>query len=323
MDACSKMENADDMKDAIVLTGRGNCTFGFKGKAIQAAGAAAMVVVNNEAGNHHIPAPDAHNLPMSASMVQEQEGKLLIRTIQRGQPLNGAMVPVHCMAKSEVNKDAELCRPATLEDRKIAKNVLEGGWFTTPNGDRHEFLIANFGVRVPSHPVSVLTAEPQLACGELRNGEAVFGKAVVVPRGKCQFIEKAEHALAANVSMVIIANTETSLSRLGVEPRWRGLQIDVPVVMVSDRGGEALTALGPNEQVTFTLSSSVNKAAWEKLEGYRTGEAWARAEQDAEQERAALLEQVAGWPERAAAIEQGWELYSMSPRRKKKAKSEL
>lgn len=321
LDACDGLTNTEEMKDAIVLTTRGNCTFGHKAKAIEAAGGAAMVLVNNEPGNHHIPAPDAHDLPMSASMIQQQEGGLLINTIQRGQSLTGAMVPVHCIAKSEVNKESDLCQPSTPDDKKIVKAMMEGGWFTTPSGDRHEFLIANFGTRVPSTPVSVVAADPQLACGELRNGNAIRGKAVVIPRGKCQFIEKAEYGKHADASMVIIANTETTISRLGVEPRWRGLDIDVPVVMVTDKGGEALLALGADETVTFSLSTSVSKATWEKIEGFRTGEAWSRKEEHAEQEKSILLDQSAGWPERQEAVEQGWELYLMSPRRSKKANS--
>mmetsp|Transcript_33850 Transcript_33850/g.78168 ORF Transcript_33850/g.78168 Transcript_33850/m.78168 type:complete len:267 (+) Transcript_33850:46-846(+) len=86
-DACAAvLNNAEEIKkyDAIVVAKRGTCTFGTKGKNVLASGGAALVIVNNEPGNMHAPGPDAHDLKLSVSMVAEDEGNLLISSMEKG-----------------------------------------------------------------------------------------------------------------------------------------------------------------------------------------------------------------------------------------------
>lgn len=103
--------------------------------------------------------------------------------------------------------------------------------------------------------------------------------------------------------MLIIVNTETTLSRFGVEPRWRGLKIDIPVVMVTDIAGEKLKrAAEENSALRFTLSTSVSKSAWDDISRFTSGEAWARKREENEAILAAALEKHAGWEERQLAM---------------------
>jgi hypothetical protein len=52
-----------------------------------------------------------------------------------------------------------------------------------------------------------------------------LGRAVLVQRGGCSFIDKAKAVQAAGGAAVIIVNSHTGLSRFGVEPRWKGLGV--------------------------------------------------------------------------------------------------
>ena len=119
---------------------RGNCTFGSKGVRANEAGASALVLVNNEDGNHHIPAPDAHDLPMSVSMVARQDGELVLRSLQRGQHLTGALIPIHCTTESKVRVGNDLCQAATKADREIIAGMAHGGWITAGDVTVGEFF---------------------------------------------------------------------------------------------------------------------------------------------------------------------------------------
>jgi hypothetical protein len=160
---------------------------------------------------------------------------------------------------------------------------------------RLEFTLATFGVSVDTAAVSglpVAGASPPQGCGRLdasggltfeehlaltnataaalldaatraRNearlaGSAYGGKVVVLQRGGCSFIDKAKSAQAAGAAAVAIANSATHLSRFGVEPRWKGLGVHVPVLMVTDLGGAALLAAATRGGAArFTLSAQV------------------------------------------------------------------
>jgi len=311
-DGCSELPTS--VKNKIVVAHRGNCTFGTKGKIAHAAGAAALVLVNNVAGNQHVPGPDAHDLQFSVSMVAQDDGVLLAKALSDPMVvLTAAMVPIHCVSDSKTVQTSELCRPATSEDRRLTESIVVGGWASGEGtSDKHEFLIGKFGTKVPVTGLQVVEAEPANACKPLTND--VTGKAVIVQRGKCNFIDKAEKAVDAGAAMVIVANMHTSISRFGVEPRWRGLKIDVPTLMVTDQGAAALSKYGKEgKAVKFTLSSQVTEAVWAKVESYRDLSAWEgkKGKDKAELQLAVykgLVTEFVGWPERLAAVKEGYEL---------------
>lgn len=313
-DSCSQLPSS--VKNKIVVAHRGNCTFGTKGKIAHAAGAAALVLVNNEPGNQHVPGPDAHDLAFSVSMVAQDDGILLAKALSDPSVvLTSAMVPIHCVSDSKTVQTTELCRPASTEDRELTESLVVGGWASAEGtSEKYEFLIGKFGTKVPVTGLQVVEAEPANACKALTND--VAGKAVIVQRGKCNFIDKAEKAVEAGAAMVIVANMHTSISRFGVEPRWRGLKIDVPTLMVTDLGAAALSKYGKEgKTVKFTLSSQVTDAVWTKVESYRDLSAWeSKKGKDKGDMLLAvykgLVKEFAGWPERISAVKEGYELIS-------------
>jgi hypothetical protein len=163
------------------------------------------------------------------------------------------------------------------------------------SSSKHEFMLATFGVSVDTASatgLALVEANPPDACTLLASsGELTFeehleltnatasaqlsdstksaheaklqsseyrGKVVVVQRGGCAFIAKAKHAQAAGAAAIVIVNSATHVSRFGVEPRWKGLGIHVPVVMVTDLGGAALQAAAERgDTVRFTMSAQV------------------------------------------------------------------
>jgi hypothetical protein len=430
-DACGGLlddQGGDKYTGAIVFARRGNCTFSSKARVADKAKAAALVLVNNEAGNDHLSGPDAHDVGLSVSMVAQQDGELVLRVLEHasarakaaaaaaavkatttgggaankgaglgggGVHLTAAMVPIHCTEHSTVLDQRQLgndlCAPSTASEREFLKQPLEGGWISLLGdgggaGKKFEFMIATFGTSVPAGADNalevVVAGDPWDTCALLEGGGGLTyeafneqdaaarntstnggvqpaddvmgamepqaflnkegsskyaGKAVLIKRGGCPFIEKAKSAQAAGASAVLVANTHTGVSRFGVEPRWKGLGITIPVVMVTDLAGEALlkdAQSGGGAKVAFSLSKSVTARAWNEVDALREGDvqAWGvpkvpkknkkgaeASDGKAAAREAAVAEALtqtlkqrqasgvdAGWPEREAAVHQGF-----------------
>ena len=68
------------------------------------------------------------------------------------------------------------------------------------------------------------------------------GKIVLVRRGGCAFIKKAELIQNAGGAGMVLGGLAPYLVRMGVEPRWKGLSTAIPVAMVSKRAYGVLVA---------------------------------------------------------------------------------
>lgn len=104
-----------------------------------------------------------------------------------------------------------------------------------------------------TEPLELALAKPAEACAPIENH--VKGKIVIVRRGSCPFVKKAENVEAAGGVVAVLGSTTPYLLRMvnikhfimiiyfqlnyggvqGVEPRWKGLNTNIPVVMVSKR----------------------------------------------------------------------------------------
>lgn len=269
IDACSSMDKVK-YEGAIVVARRGKCTFSAKARIAAKAKVAAIILVNNEDGNDHLAGPDAHDVGISVSMIARVDGELLLGALQKRSagsgPLKGSMIPIHCAERSDALKSSlgsDLCAPTTASDRVFAKAPVEGGKFSiNKQKSKHEFMIATFGVVLDSAVnFDIILADPPTGCQLLKGGgdltfeqfvevkrdNATFeeteaaaasvykGKAVIVERGDCAFIDKAKILQAAGAGMIVVVNSETSLRRFGVEPRWKGLVVGAHHVRSSTR----------------------------------------------------------------------------------------
>ena len=119
-------------------------------------------------------------------------------------------------------------------------------------------------------------------------------------------------AWASNASMVIIVNSETSINRYGCEPRWKGLKVDIPALMVTDKGGEALVQM-QGQIVDFAASPKVRKTTWLTIDRYRDTTGWAKRKPEQKAQLKQLRKEHAEWPDRIAAIEMGYGLKTDGP----------
>ncbi len=321
-DACAPLTNAAHLTaDHVVLVNRGTCTYGTKAKNVMQTAASAIIIINNEPGLDHLPGPDAHDIEYSVVSIPQQEGQLLESLYDDGpsesgspfgRALHGYMVPINCE-----NSGAK-CVPATYDERRwIKESALDGGYIHVLN-EKHgvkaddkplEYLLAHFGTKV-SHaetPLQLAVARPAEACSTIEND--VKGKAVLVRRGGCPFVKKAEEVQAAGGRVVILGNSHPYIVRMGVEPRWKGLNTVVPVVMVSQRVYSVLVAESmatDDFQISLREDKHVNGTTWEPLEKLALGEGWPRSESYIEKKYAELKVEHAAWPDRSATVESAY-----------------
>jgi len=319
-EACSDLQNADKLtSDHVLLVHRGTCTYGQKAKFAQKTNASAIIIINNEPGLDHLPGPDAHDIQYSVVSIPQQEGQLLESVYDDGpatedgfgRALEGFMVPINC------ENSGARCVPATFEERRGVAELVEGGTvsLTTQAGQDAlkpdelplEYLLAHFGSKITHESLSMnlIVAKPAEACGPLEND--VRGKAVLVRRGSCPFVKKAEEVQAAGGRVMIVGSLHPYIVRMGVEPRWKGLQTAIPVVMVSKRTYSALVGESYMKgSIRFVEDARVDGSVWEPLEKLHTGEGWPRSEAYVAKKYGELLQEHAGWPDRLLTVEDAY-----------------
>eukprot|EP00605_Chrysophyceae_sp_TOSAG23-4_P001962 GSChrysophyteH1.ASY1.ANO1.2173.1 assembled CDS len=335
-DACGDLSNAQHLtEEHIVLANRGSCTYGTKAKNVMKTGASAIVIINNEPGLDHLPGPDAHDIDFSVSSIPQQEGQLIEAIYDEGldesspfgRGLHGYMVPINC------ENSGARCVPATFEERRMIRNMKDGGHVQVDSvgikdADKPmEYLLAHFGTKVTesSNNLDLVVARPAEACTPIENN--VKGKAVLVRRGGCPFVKKAEEVQNAGGRVIILGNNHAHIVRMGVEPRWKGLDTIIPVVMVSKRtyGILVAEAMSSTESIKLSLNEhdEVSGEVWEPIEKLAQGSGWPRSDAYVTKKYQELIEEHAGFPDRLASIEGAYAAKKKSmPASKKAEKSE-
>lgn len=318
-DACQELSNAHVLtSDHILLVNRGNCTFGTKAKNAQKTAALGILIINNEPGLDHLPGPDAHDIQYSVSSIPQPEGQLLEAAYDEGpadggfgRKLEGYVVPINC------ENNGANCVPATYEERGYVKELVDGGLISlSSTGDSQpiEYLLAHFGTKVLDESISlpIVIARPAEACSPIEND--VKGKIVLVRRGSCPFVKKAEEVQAAGGRAIIIGSLYPYIVRMGVEPRWKGLNTVIPVVMVSKRSYGALVAESyTGGLASFHESKNISNSVWEPLEKLSNGEGWPRSETYIKKKYDELLAQHRDWPDRVETVTKAYEKFYGAP----------
>lgn len=221
-DACTDLENADLLtSNHVVLANRGRCTFGQKALNVKKTAAAGVIIINNEPGIDHLPGPDAHDVTLSVSSISQQEGGLLEAFYDEGPEeggfgrlMEGYMIPINC------EHSGARCVPATVEEKHWAHEVIEGGklhLYSSKSSEpisSFEYLLAYFGSKVPHRNItrSMAIAKPVEACDPLEKD--VKGKFVLVRRGTCPFVQKAENVQNAGGAGIIVSSMNSHLFRM-------------------------------------------------------------------------------------------------------------
>eukprot|EP01041_Mallomonas_annulata_P010047 gene10047-20927_t len=296
-DACEELTNGKLLtSDHVLLVNRGTCTFGTKAKHAHNTNATGLIIINNEPGIDHLPGPDAHDIQFSVVSIAQQEGQLLEATYDDGPIINGFgrvfegyIVPINCQTGHAK------CTPATVEERKNIQNLTEGGFVTVESSSKGkiqmEYLIAHFGTRVPHESKSypLVTASPSDACDPIVND--IKGKVVLVTRGTCAFVKKAEHIQAAGAAVLIVGSLNDNIVRMG-------LNTIIPVTMVSKRAFSLLTTEAEAQvTVSFSENITVSASVWENLEKLSSGEGWPRSDTYITKKYSELKEEYKDWPD--------------------------
>lgn len=324
--------------DVVVLVHRGTCSFGIKANHAHDAGVSALVIVNNEPGLEHHPSPDAHDIELAVSSIAQPEGQLLEAMFDSAMseadaktpvvsPLTGALVPINCAA-SGTN-----CGPATVQETQFVEGMSHGGKVTLHrNGvavsgsadlESMEYLLAHFGIKVPSSGkrLQLAMSNPAEACDDLITassgagaGTDYKGKVVLVRRGGCPFVRKAEMVQAAGGAVMLVGSKHPYLVRMGVEPRWKGLGVAIPIAMVSKHTysalfAEAVTAKaggGSLVEVSFNEHHNVTGAGWEGLENLYNGQGWPRSTPYAKKRYEELKTANSAWMDRVHTLDEAF-----------------
>lgn len=318
-DACSDIENTDKItEDMVFLVLRGNCTFGTKATNAHKTKASAIIIINNEPGLEHLPGPDAHDIQFAVASIPQQEGQLLEAVYDEGpfedgfgRLIEGYVVPINC------ENSGARCQAATFAERKFVNELNEGGTLqvistgsSKPLESKDlpiEYLLAHFGTKVPhvSNEYELVMSKPAEACIAIEND--VKGKMVLVRRGGCPFVKKAEQIQAAGASGIILGGLAPYIVRMGVEPRWKGLATSLPVVMVSKRAYGILVGESySGAKIAFKEDSTVNSTEWETLEKYWNGEGWPRSESYVAKKYEDELQRVQAWPDRLETLKDAY-----------------
>ncbi|MBE2247629.1 MAG: T9SS type A sorting domain-containing protein [Candidatus Competibacteraceae bacterium] len=85
------------------------------------------------------------------------------------------------------------------------------------------------------------SASDSLACDELINGSAIYGKIAVIYRGACQFGTKAKNAQNKGaVAVIIINNVPDDVTAFGMLGGDSGMAVTIPVIMINQSDGALL-----------------------------------------------------------------------------------
>lgn len=311
--------------EIVVLAHRGTCSFGVKSINIHNTGASAFVMINNEPGLEHHPSPDTHDIELSVSSIGQPEGQLLESIWENSvandvsAPLTGYLVPINCA------QSGTTCVPATVEEEDYVNGLSNGGLITLHSAGKDvdetspklEYLQAHFGVKMLHDKQSgdkfhFVMAKPAEACDDL-TGSNYKGKVVLVRRGGCPFVRKAEMVQSAGGIAMLVGSKHPYLVRMGVEPRWKGLGVNIPVGMISKQTYSNLfaeTVASPTSTISFKEDAEVTGAKWEELEGLYNGEGWPRTAVYAAKKFDELKADHVDWADRLKTIEEAYARYN-------------
>ncbi len=102
-------------------------------------------------------------------------------------------------------------------------------------------------------------------------------------------MKKAEEIQAAGGRVMIVGNQYSYIVRMGVEPRWKGLNTVIPVIMISKRAYSILVAesyagskiafkedegieVDPSLHNGISRKKTINGEVWENIEKLHKGE---------------------------------------------------
>ncbi|EDM45586.1 Protease-associated PA [unidentified eubacterium SCB49] len=90
-DACDPITNAAELNGKIAVIRRGECDFVFKVAAAEAAGAVAVIIVNNVLTDPIPQGGEAVDIGIPSVMIYSEQGELIIAALENGDTINGSL----------------------------------------------------------------------------------------------------------------------------------------------------------------------------------------------------------------------------------------
>lgn len=256
------LDNAEEMEDlTVVVTMRGQCTFGEKALVARDEGAIGILFVNNQEGLFHPSAPEARDIgELFATMISPHDGAHLINALRRNQArrmeaettapaLHGRFIPMWCQHS---NSDSDYCRPVSDDDARYESSLSYRGKLYADHGVEFDYVHADFGLPLlgfegwPLMVPSVIGGDAHCCdrSGFEGRNEVTNSTALLCLRGDCDFVTKAENvALATGGGMIIVSSyVNSTLTRMGSDPAIRGRKVQAAAIMVSSDAYEDLVS---------------------------------------------------------------------------------
>lgn len=128
-DGCDNVTNAADLNGKIVVIRRGDCSFVDKVAAAEAAGAVAVVMVNNVNGEPIPMGGSGPNIGIPGIMIFKSDGEAIIQALQNGEVINTTLVDDGSGSDS-VRRDGDLDNAIVAHEYGHGiSNRLTGGRF--------------------------------------------------------------------------------------------------------------------------------------------------------------------------------------------------
>lgn len=227
--ACGALQNARAVRGAYALVQRGVCTFMAKASALEAAGAAGVVVINSDDRTFSPPAGDSSVDPprIPTLLVSRRDGLALLQRI--GQRHGGTSTVQVAVLEAQPQSaqppppadassagQAPSGQPVGLSVDTVPASV-PAGELTLAADDLHalaaageaprhvDFLSATFGAAFPVGELWLEAARPLHGCSAMprRSGEAIVLLASLAD-GQCSAAEKALAAQAAGAAALLL-----------------------------------------------------------------------------------------------------------------------
>jgi len=283
---CSAPTN--DVNGKLVFLDRGNCTWATKARNMEKAGASAVAIISNDEALTHLPGPDGRDVTVGTVHVTGTFGAQIKAAIAR-QAVRAQLIPIFC----EKESGTSVCLPVTEAERK-AHTVTEGGDLKFGSATL-DFLTAKFGLPIPTKELKLVQADPINACGgELANANDVKGKAVVLKRGGCPFLEKARAVSDAGGMVAVMVNNKPNLLRMDSLKRYDAYDLLTSMVMVGSQHSDALLAAAKAGERVELRATGLQASTWQQLRNDVLPEQWPLDEKERHEAFRSLYETHAG-----------------------------
>lgn len=291
--ACQHLKNPDEVKGAIVLVGRGECSFADKTAFAQTAGAKGVIVWNTANDLLRMPAGwmkfEKEILIKIPTVIVTRDSGLALAKIMKRDPIHVQIVAKHWEPAGEYQTGH--CVGNSFSKEKVVDTdgtVLTDLAFGEEGGQIHvvnsptaliqsdfEYLLGKFGGPRPSSPREIVWADPVNACAPLKNADSTKGKFVLAKRGGCAFTDKALFVEKAGGMGAIVINNAGNLVQMakGDVPDW---QVTIPTAMITNQAGSALEELMSSStglKISFQ-KRDVQAQYWDGLNELKAPQKW-------------------------------------------------